>query len=86
MWAIAIKRQLGKIQFGGSPAGAIDANGFHGAPILPADAETAGALNWAHSDPFDRMLVVQARRLAATLVTADAAIRNYFDGPLLRGG
>jgi PIN domain nuclease of toxin-antitoxin system len=46
-------------------------------PILPIDAEAAGALAWQHNDPFDRMLVAQARRLTLTLVTADAAIRAY---------
>jgi hypothetical protein len=43
----------------------------------PRDAESAGALAWQHKDPFDRMLVAQARRLTFTLVTADVAIRAY---------
>jgi PIN domain nuclease of toxin-antitoxin system len=77
IWEIAIKRRIGKLSFDGSPAAAIAANGFEALPILPVDAEEAGGLDWAHADPFDRLLVAQARRLAATLITADAIVRDY---------
>jgi PIN domain nuclease of toxin-antitoxin system len=77
IWEIAIKRRLKKLDFRGSAVGAIGANGFHELPILPIDAENAGALGWQHNDPFDRMLVAQARRLTFTLATADPAIRAY---------
>jgi PIN domain nuclease of toxin-antitoxin system len=43
-------------------------------PVLPltlAHALAAGALDWAHRDPFDRMLAAQALAEKATLVTAD---------------
>ncbi len=77
IWEIAIKRRLKKLDFRGSAVAAIGANGFHELPILPIDAENAGALAWQHNDPFDRMLVAQARRLTFTLATADAALRAY---------
>lgn len=77
IWEIAIKRRLGKLDFRGSAVAAISANGFLELPVLPIDAENAGALAWRHNDPFDRMLVAQARRLAFTLATADAAMRGY---------
>ncbi|HME19964.1 MAG TPA: type II toxin-antitoxin system VapC family toxin [Acetobacteraceae bacterium] len=77
IWEIAIKRRLKKLDFRGSAVAAIGANGFHELPILPIDAENAGALAWHHNDPFDRVLVAQARRLTFTLATADAAIRAY---------
>ncbi len=77
IWEIAIKRRLRKLDFRGSAVTAIGANGFHELPILPIDAENAGALAWQHNDPFDRILVAQARRLTITLATADAAIRAY---------
>jgi PIN domain nuclease of toxin-antitoxin system len=86
IWEIAIKRRLGKLRFEGSPTAAITANGFEELPILPVDAERAGELTWAHADPFDRLLVAQARRLAATLVTADAAVRGYGGVPLMWAG
>ncbi len=77
IWEITIKRRLNKLDFRGSAVAAIEANGFHELPILPIDAEQAGALAWPHNDPFDRMLVAQARRRSFTLATADAAIRGY---------
>lgn len=86
IWEIAIKRQLGKLEFDGSPAAAIGANGFEEIAILANDAERAGGLGWANADPFDRLLVAQARRLAATLVTADAALRDYEGVPVMWAG
>ncbi|HEX4171619.1 MAG TPA: type II toxin-antitoxin system VapC family toxin [Acetobacteraceae bacterium] len=86
VWEIAIKRRLGKLRFAGSPASAIAANGFEELPILPLDAEQASELAWTHADPFDRLLVAQATRLAATLVTADEAIRDYGRVALLWAG
>jgi PIN domain nuclease of toxin-antitoxin system len=86
VWEIEIKRRLGKLSFDGSPAAAIAANGFEELPILPLDAEQAGELAWEHADPFDRLLVAQARRLAATMVTADAAVRDYGKVALLWAG
>lgn len=77
IWEIAIKRRLKKLDFRGSAVAAIGANSFHELPILPIDAENAGALDWPHNDPFDRMLVAQARRRTFTLATADTAIRTY---------
>jgi PIN domain nuclease of toxin-antitoxin system len=34
-------------------------------------------LDWGHKDPFDKLLVAQAMRLGAVLVTADAAVRAF---------
>ncbi len=77
IWEIAIKRQQRKLDFRGSAVAAIGANGFLELAMLPIDAENAGGLTWRHNDPFDRMLVAQARRLTFTLATADVAIRAY---------
>ena len=43
----------------------------------PDKVALAGTLDWDHRDPFDRLLVAQAIRGAATLVTADHAVRAY---------
>jgi PIN domain nuclease of toxin-antitoxin system len=73
-WEVAIKRRLGKLAFAGSPTDAVEFHGFTWIDITAGDAEDAGSLEWAHRDPFDRMLVAQAARRALTLVTTDAAI------------
>lgn len=46
-------------------------------PITVDHALNAGSLDWAHRDPFDRLLVAQAIQEAAVLVTVDSAIRRY---------
>lgn len=51
--------------------------GFSTVVIEASDAVAAGALAIPHDDPFDRMLVVQAHRLEAAIVTCDEAIRRH---------
>lgn len=85
-WEIAIKRRLGKLVVEGSPRAAAAAAGFVELPIDAADAETAGALDWAHRDPFDRMLVAHCLNRAMTLVTADAALRVRSDIAIIWAG
>lgn len=36
------------------------------------------ALDWRHRDPADRTIVALAKRRGAPLVTADAAIRDFY--------
>lgn len=77
VWEIAIKQRSGKLAFGVSPVLAIAANGFSELPVVGLDAERAGGLDWAHTDPFDRLLVAQAMRHGLVLVTSDAAIVRF---------
>lgn len=54
-----------------------------GLDIATLDAEMcaiAGSLDWAHRDPFDRMLVATALHYAIPIVSADA----IFDGVVNR--
>lgn len=60
----------------GLPA-AIEATGFIGLPVTLTDGETAAALPAHHRDPFDRMLVAQAARVGAVIVTGDDAFLPY---------
>lgn len=45
--------------------------------VTSEHALAAGSLEWNHGDPFDRLLVAQARELSLTLVTKDRAIRSW---------
>ncbi len=76
---IAIKARLGKPGFTGSAVDAMGRNRFFELPIVPAEAEAAGRIDWAHGDPFDRLLVAHARLRGMTLVTADRAIAGAGD-------
>ncbi|MBP1687707.1 MAG: type toxin-antitoxin system VapC family toxin, partial [Deltaproteobacteria bacterium] len=57
-----------------------DVWGFSTIVIEAQDAVAAGSLSLPHDDPFDRMLIVQSRRLGARIVTCDEAIRQYVAG------
>lgn len=77
VWEIAIKRALGKLE---APDGLVDAADRAGIDIVPvtgADAEAAGALPAHHRDPFDRMLVAQAARIGAVVISRDRAFSDY---------
>jgi PIN domain nuclease of toxin-antitoxin system len=77
IWEIAIKRALGKLEAPDGIVEAADRAGIDIVPITGADAETAGALPAHHRDPFDRMLVAQAARIGAVLVSRDRAFDAY---------
>ncbi|HEX2818675.1 MAG TPA: type II toxin-antitoxin system VapC family toxin [Streptosporangiaceae bacterium] len=52
-------------------------SGFRELPIGFAHAIAAGRLRLIHRDPFDRMLVAQARCEGLTLVTRDPHCQQY---------
>ncbi len=82
-WEIAIKRRDGKLIYDGAPRTAAADAGFIELDIDAADAEKAGALDWSHRDPFDRMLAAQCSNRSLTLVTAEAKLRTRDDVAIL---
>lgn len=76
-WEIAVKQAAGKLHVPFDVATAIEEEGFIPLPITVAHGVAAGALPRHHADPFDRMLVAQAREEGLWLVTADAAVQRY---------
>lgn len=82
VWEIEIKRQLGKLDSPARLVETLDRAGISALPIIASDAERAAALPRHHRDPFDRMLIAQALRLAATIVSRDRAFDSY-DAPIL---
>ncbi len=83
-WDIAIKGALGRITFPIDDYDAILARlNVVSLPITHDHAIAAGSLPRHHNDPFDRLLVGQARVENMTVVSVDAAIALY-DVTLLR--
>lgn len=76
-WEIAIKAALGKIVVRASLAEAIKDYGFRALPITLEHGDEVRALPPHHRDPFDRMLVAQARLEGLTLVSRDPAFAAY---------
>ena len=77
VWELAIKRANGKIRLDVDLTSEIAAAGFSGLPVTLGDAEVASSLPLHHRDPFDRMLVAQAQRLDAIVVSRDPALAAY---------
>lgn len=76
-WEISIKKTLGKLEAPDDLDAALSKNAFRELPITIAHATAAGQLPNHHSDPFDRMLVAQAKIENLTLVTRDENIAKY---------
>ena len=81
-WEIAIKVALGKLEFRGELAEQLAMNNLLPLAVTVPHALAAGALPVHHSDPFDRMLIAQAKLESLTLMTNDARLREY-DVPVL---
>jgi len=91
-WEISIKRTIGKLGPLNGADVAHDARSdvewwmeqglFEELPVEVRHGVDAGELPLVHRDPFDRLLVAQARAEGMILVTADSAVRAY-DVPVM---
>lgn len=76
-WEITIKRALGKLRAPDDLAEQLGNAGFEGLDVTVEHALAVGALPDLHRDPFDRLLIAQARVASLTLVTNDAQVQRY---------
>ncbi|MBI3686148.1 MAG: type II toxin-antitoxin system VapC family toxin [Actinobacteria bacterium] len=81
VWEIAIKQALGKLTGPSDLLDIVDRCGLVELPIRSRHAMEAGGLPLLHRDPFDRMLVAQARCEGLTLLSRDPQVQRY-DVPL----
>jgi PIN domain nuclease of toxin-antitoxin system len=78
IWEATIKSGLGKLSLPLDRIEAIiDDAGFSELPVVFAHALEVRHLPLLHRDPFDRLLIAQARHERLTLVTRDPDIRRY---------
>jgi PIN domain nuclease of toxin-antitoxin system len=80
-WEIAIKHSAGKLALPEAPEryvpSRVRALGAQTLAVEQAHALAVASLPPLHRDPFDRLLVAQARSIGATLVTTDQRIADY---------
>ena len=76
-WEIAIKASLGRLSTDRQVADVVVESGFEELPVRLEHAAGVQDLPWHHRDPFDRLLVAQARAESLTLVTRDRAFDSY---------
>ena len=75
VWEIAIKRRLGKLPVPSGWETAVQESGFRSLPMLAEHASAIGEVEGLkHEDPFDRLLLSQARIEGLDFWTGDRAI------------
>ncbi len=77
IWEIQIKRALGKLKIPKNFRNVMDQQGFELLDITVEHAYAVGKLPLYHRDPFDRILVAQAKLENMILVSRDKRIRKY---------
>lgn len=83
LWEIGIKLSLYRPGFQLGPAWArllpeeMQRNQIRRLNIEPSHCDAVALLPWHHRDPFDRLMIAQARTENLALVTRDALIPSY---------
>lgn len=81
-WELEHKAAKGKLTLPPDWLQAAESLGFVELPLTAADARASAQLPWTHADPFDRVLVAQARERGLRVATRDPMIGAY-DVPVL---
>jgi PIN domain nuclease of toxin-antitoxin system len=85
IWEIIIKRGLGRNDFNVNPEvlrrGLLE-NLYLELPVSSLHALAGNDLPMLHKDPFDRILLAQAKAEGISLLTSDSLIREY-PGPII---
>lgn len=77
IWEMAIKQRRGRLHLPDTYVDELFASNLQLLPITERHALEAARLPMHHADPFDRMLVAQARAEGFPLVGSDAAFGAY---------
>ncbi len=82
LWELAIKQSIGKLTVDGDLREHLSLQSFSELPVLGEHAIAVRELPIHHRDPFDRLLIAQARCEGLTIVTNDRVFAAY-DVPTL---
>jgi PIN domain nuclease of toxin-antitoxin system len=82
LWELAIKQSTGKLTVDGDLREHLKLQAFSELPVLGDHALAVRDLPAHHRDPFDRLLIAQARCEGLTIVTSDRAFAAY-DVPIM---
>ena len=83
LWEISIKNGLDRADFNVDPRRLwrmLLVSGYRELPVTSEHTVTVNELPSLHKDPFDRILIAQARVESLTLLTVDKAVAKYGDG------
>lgn len=76
-WEIAVKRAAGKLRMERLVEDVVTSNKFLSLSVSLRHGDLVRDLPLHHSDPFDRMLIVQALDEGLTILTSDRAFELY---------
>ena len=76
-WEIGIKARIGRIRIPNNFIKLLEYESINVLPILAQDGLAVADLPVHHTDPFDRMLIIQAKHNDLTLITRDKHIIKY---------
>ena len=77
LWEISIKKNIGRLDLPQNFLEVVENGEFEMLPLTTAQIQQYQELPLHHRDPFDRMLIVQARQQKLTLITRDSEIPKY---------
>jgi PIN domain nuclease of toxin-antitoxin system len=77
IWEMRVKNRVGKLELPADFASVLAALPFEELSITHAHAHAVEKLPLLHRDPFDRMLVAQAKCENLILMTSDRALERY---------
>ena len=80
LWEMGIKYSLGKLDLKADLKNIfelIDQSGLTILPITPTHILANTTLDFHHRDPFDRLIIAQAKSEALTLISKDGEFKDY---------
>jgi PIN domain nuclease of toxin-antitoxin system len=77
IWEIRIKQRIGKLELSDAFADVLSEQALEPLAVTVEHAHSLRELPLIHRDPFDRMLIAQARCEKLTIVTRDVTISRY---------
>jgi PIN domain nuclease of toxin-antitoxin system len=77
IWEIRIKQALGKLEIKPNFYHVIKNQGFEFLSITADHAYASGELPMHHRDPFDRMIIAQAKLEGLSVATHDSIFKKY---------
>ena len=81
VWEIVLKHRAGKLRLKATLEEVVDQILYHSPwtilPMSPEHLPSLAALPMLHKDPFDRLLIAQARHEGMAILTADEHIKKY---------
>lgn len=77
LWEISIKQNIGRLDIPKEFFEVVSQGGFEMLPLTISQIEQYRILPLHHRDPFDRMLIIQARQQKLIFITRDSEFSKY---------